>query len=170
MRSPLTVPRVCGVLAAAALGALLLPVWPVLRVSDEGSTLGYLPLSEGERFTITYVHSIDHLPIEEDIELRDGRLIAQTTRIRQFGAGMGHIPGEGHGYADGEWWVVDDIGRDVGTGLAMRVGAANVDHRLQAAGTEVRLSPCLAAHRVTLEPDRAATLPLVLRGAPDPRC
>ncbi|GAB2522514.1 DUF1850 domain-containing protein [Nocardiopsis aegyptia] len=170
MRSPLTVPRVCGVLAAAALGALLLPVWPVLRVSDEGSTIGYLPLSEGERFTITYMHSIDHLPIEEDLVLRDGRLVAETTRIRQFGAGMGQIPGEGTGYADGEWWVIDDMGRDVGTELALRVGSPTVDHRLLADGTEVRLSPCLAAHRVTLDPARAATLPLLVRGAPHPRC
>jgi hypothetical protein len=170
VRSLLTVPRVCGVLAAVALGALLVPVWPVLRVSDDGSTIGYLPLAEGERFTITYVHSIDQLPIEEDLVRRDGRLVAETTRVRQFGAGMGQIPGEGTGRADGEWWVVDGIGRDVGTELALRVGSPAVDHRLVADGTEVRLSPCLAAHRVTLAPDRAATLPLLIRGVPDPRC
>lgn len=163
-------PRACGALAAAALGALLLPVWPVLRVSDEGSTIGYLPLAEGERFTVSYVHSIDRLPIEEDIERRDGRLVADTTRVRQFGAGMGQVPGEGAGRADGEWWVVEDMGRDLGTELVIRVGSPAVDHRLRAAGAEVRLSPCLAAHRVALEPDRIPTLPLLLRRAPRPEC
>ncbi|WP_150236745.1 DUF1850 domain-containing protein [Nocardiopsis quinghaiensis] len=163
-------PVLCGAVLAAVLTALLLPVRPALRLSDEGDTIGYLPLAEGERFTVAYVHSIDGLPIEEDIEVRDGHLVVEATRLRQFGAGMGHIPGEGTGHADGAWWVIEGIGRDIGTELVIRVGAPAVDHRIRTPDDEVRLSPCLAARPVTVEPARAPVLHLLLGGAPEPEC
>jgi hypothetical protein len=155
---------------AVALTALLLPVRPALRLSDEGDTIGHLPLAEGERFTIAYVHSIDGLPIEEDIGVRDGHLVVEATRLRQFGAGMGHIPGEGTGHAEGEWWVIEGIDRDIGTELVLRVGSPAVDHRIRTPGDEVRLSPCLAARPVTVEPVRVPVLHLLLGGEPEPEC
>ncbi|MEE2036442.1 DUF1850 domain-containing protein [Nocardiopsis sp. CT-R113] len=155
---------------AALTAALLLPVWPALRISDGGDTMGYLDLAEGEPLTISYVHSIDHLPIEENLVVRDGRLVVDSTRLRQFGAGMGQIPGEGTGRADGEWWVVENMGRDIGTELTIRVGAPAVDHRIRTPGAEVRLSPCLAAHRVHVRPVRLPTLLLPFSGVPAPEC
>ncbi|MFL1379802.1 MULTISPECIES: DUF1850 domain-containing protein [unclassified Nocardiopsis] len=159
--------------AAAALAVLAGLFWPThsaLRVADEGAVIGYLPLAPEEVFTITYVHSIDHLPIEEDIAVRDGRLVVDATRIRQFGAGMGQIAGEGHGRADGEWWVIEEMNRDIGAELALRVGAPTVDHRIRTPGAEVRLSPCLTAHRVTVEPVRLSTLHLLTARTPAPEC
>ncbi|MEU3019379.1 DUF1850 domain-containing protein [Nocardiopsis sp. NPDC007018] len=157
-------------LCAALLLAALVPVWPALRLSVDGERFGHLPLAEGEQFTVSYVHSIDHLPIEENIEVRDGVLVADSTRLRQFGAGMGHIPGEGTGRADGEWWVIEDMNRTLGPQLAIRVGRASVDHRLRTPDTEVRLSPCLTARRVVVEPVRVPTLVLLFGGAPRPDC
>ncbi|MFD6953204.1 hypothetical protein A6A08_20300 [Nocardiopsis sp. TSRI0078] len=169
-RPPAAAPVLCGAVLAVVLTALLLPVRPALRLSDEGDTIGYLPLAEGERFTIAYVHSIDGLPIEEEIEVRDGHLVVEATRLRQFGAGMGHIPGEGTGRADGEWWVVEGIGRDIGTELVIRVGSPAVDHRIRTPDDEVRLSPCLVARPVAVEPARVPALHLLLGGAPEPEC
>ncbi|WP_285729970.1 DUF1850 domain-containing protein [Nocardiopsis sp. ATB16-24] len=160
----------CGTVLAMVLTVPALPLRPALRLSDEGDTVGHLPLAEGERFTIAYVHSIDGLPIEEDIDVRDGRMVVDATRLRQFGAGMGHIPGEGTGHADGEWWVVDGIGRDIGTELVIRVGAPTTDHRIRTPDDEVRLSRCLAARPVTVEPVRVSALRLLLEGGPGPEC
>ncbi|MFE1169345.1 DUF1850 domain-containing protein [Nocardiopsis sp. NPDC058789] len=157
-------------LGAALLVGALLPVWPALRLSVDGDRLGHLPLAEGEQFTVSYVHSIDHLPIEENIEVRDGELVADSTRLRQFGAGMGQIPGQGTGRADGEWWVIEDMNRHVGPELAIRVGTASVDHRLRTPDTEVRLSPCLTSRRVAVEPARISTLVLLIGGSPQPVC
>lgn len=154
----------------AALVSLAWPVGPALRVSDGDEVIGHLPLAPGEVLTVAYVHSIDGLPIEEDIVVRDGRLIVEATRIRQFGAGMGQIPGEGRGRADGRWWVIEDMGRDIGTELAIRVGSPAVDHRLRTPGAEVRLSPCLAAHRVTVEPVRLSALHTLTARPPAPEC
>lgn len=157
-------------LGAALVVAALVPVWPALRLSVDGDRLGHLPLAEGEQFTVSYVHSIDHLPIEENIEVRDGELVADSTRLRQFGAGMGQIPGQGTGRADGEWWVIEDMNRHVGPELAIRVGTASVDHRLRTPDTEVRLSPCLTSRRVAVEPARISTLVLLVGRSPQPVC
>ncbi|MBE2999181.1 DUF1850 domain-containing protein [Nocardiopsis sp. HNM0947] len=156
--------------AVAAVALLLWPARPALRVSDEGRALGHLPLAEGEALTVAYTHSIDGLPIEEDLVVEDGHLVVDATRLRQFGAGMGQIPGEGHGRADGRWWVVEDLDRDIGPELVLRVGSSEVDHRLRVPGTEVELSPCLAGQRVTVEPVRVSTLRLWLDGGPRPDC
>lgn len=154
----------------AVLASLAWPVQPALRVSDDGRVIGHLPLAPGDVFTVAYVHSIDGLPIEEDIAVRDGRLVVDSTRIRQFGAGMGQIPGEGRGRADGRWWVIEDLDRDIGTELAIRVGSPAVDHRIRTPGAEVRLSPCLTAHRVTVEPVRLSALHSLNVRTPAPEC
>ncbi|PWV52105.1 DUF1850 domain-containing protein [Nocardiopsis sp. L17-MgMaSL7] len=162
--------RVGAGLGAALLVGALVPVWPALRLSVDGDRLGHLPLAEGEQFTVSYVHSIDHLPIEENLEVRDGELVADSTRLRQFGAGMGQIPGQGTGRADGEWWVIEDMNRHVGPELAIRVGTASVDHRLRTPDAEVRLSPCLTSRRVAVEPARISTLVLLVGRSPQPVC
>jgi hypothetical protein len=156
--------------AAVFFAGALLPLWPALRLSVDDERLGHLPLAEGEQFTLSYVHSIDRLPIEENLRVRDGELVVDSTRLRQFGAGMGHIPGEGTGRADGEWWVIEDMNRPIGPEVAIRVGAAAVDHRLRTPDAEVRLSPCLTSRRVVVEPVRISTLRLLLAGDPQPHC
>lgn len=161
---------IAGVLFVAGVAATLVPLWPALRLSVDGDRLGHLPLAEGEPFTLSYVHSIDRLPIEENIEVRDGTLVVDSTRLRQFGAGMGHRPGEGTGRADGEWWVIEDMDRDIGSEVAIRVGAPSIDHRLRTPDAQVRLSPCLATRRVVVEPVRVTTLQLLFDTEPQPEC
>lgn len=149
-------------LAAGTAGAALLlvlglavPVWPAVTVSTEGDRLAVL---DTETVTISYVHSIDGLPIEEDLRASDEELIVERTRLRQFGAGMGHIEGEGKGHSQGKWWVVDDMERRIGPDLHLRVGAPTVDHRLRSGDVELALSQCLAGERVTLTAERVSTL------------
>lgn len=160
--------RWAGAFAAALAVGALLPLWPALRLTADDDRLGHVPLASDEQFTIAYVHSIDRLPIEENIKVRDGGLVVDSTRLRQFGAGMGHVPGEGTGRADGDWWVIEDMNRDIGPEVALRVGAPSVDHRVRTPDAEVRLSPCLASRRVVVEPVRITTLHLLFERTPQP--
>lgn len=149
-------------LLAALLAALTLPVWPGLRVTHGGDVLAELP---EDHFTVSYVHSIDGLPIEEDLRTQDGRLVVERTRLVQFGAGMGQIAGEGRGYAEGRWWVVDDLDRDIGDELLLRVGVPRIDHRLRAGEHELALSSCLPGEQVRVAPARLTTSALLTGGS-----
>lgn len=166
--------RTVGLLAAAgaaltALG-LLLPVWPAVTVSAHGSTTAVL---QENAFTISYIHSIDGLPIEEDLRRSEGELVVERTRLRQFGAGMGHIEGQGQGRSEGEWWVLDDLQRQIGPQMHLRAGAPAIDHRLRAGETELRLSRCLSGERITISAERVSALTYALTrdqfGCAEPR-
>lgn len=137
---------------------LAAPVWSALTVSTDGDRLAVL---ETDTLTISYVHSIDGLPIEEDLRVADDEFIVERTRLRQFGAGMGHIQGEGEGHREGKWWVIDNMERHIGPQLHLRVGAPRVDHRVQAGDAELALSGCLAGERVTFTTERVSALTLM---------
>lgn len=146
-----------GALLVVLLG-LVLPIWPAVTVATDSDRLAVL---ETDTLSISYVHSIDGLPIEEDLRVSDDELIVERTRLRQFGAGMGHIQGEGEGHREGRWWVIDNMERHIGPQLHVRVGAPGVDHRVQAGDVELALSACLAGERVTFTAERVSTLTLV---------
>lgn len=159
---------VVGAVTLAGLAAAaLLPAWPGLRVTHDEEVVAILP---DDHLTISYVHSIDRLPIEEDLHVSDGEFIVDRTRLQQFGAGMGQIDGEGRGYADGSWWVVDELERPIGPEVLLRVGSPGVDHRLRSADTEVALSTCLAGERVRITPTRVSTVHLLRGARHDPEC
>lgn len=122
-------------------------------VEVDSEPVGVLPMGPGERVGIRFIHSLDHLPVEDWYVVRDGELVQESTRLIQFGAGMGHIAGEGHGHADGDWWEISGMGRHIGT-LVLRIGPASVDHRLLYRGREVSLSACWPGQRLTLRPVR----------------
>lgn len=154
-----------GGIVTTLMVAAMLPVWPVLHLQADEGPLADLRL-HGDRFTISYVHSIDNLPIEETLQLQDGTFVVQSTRVRQFGAGMGHRPGEGSGHADGEWWVLSDLDRQIGSTIHLRVGPARIDHRLRTGDLELALSGCVPTQRVTLTPGSVSTFQLLLGSSP----
>lgn len=133
---------------------LVVPVWPAVTVSTDGDRLAIL---DTEELTIRYVHSIDGLPIEEDLRVSEDEFIVERTRLRQFGAGMGHIQGEGQGHREGKWWVIDNMERHIGSEMHLRVGAPRIDHRVQAGDVELALSGCLSGERVTFAAERVST-------------
>lgn len=131
---------------------------------DGVGVIGYLPLAPGERLGVSFIHSVDKLPVEDWYVLGEGGLVQESTRLIQFGAGMGHIAGQGKGHSDGDWWVVAGMNRPIGT-LVLRVGSASVDHRLLYRDRQLRLSVCWPRERLTLRPvqtpDPAATAPVL---------
>jgi hypothetical protein len=151
---------VAGFLVAAlVVVGVAVPVWPVLSVTPDGEPARYLRVGEGEPFGLTFVHSLDHLPVEDWYRVADGRIVQDSTRLKQFGAGMGHMPGVGTGRDAGDWWEVVGMDRDIGE-LLIRVGSPQVDHRLLAGGQVLPLSQCWATQRVTVRPARLSTLQL----------
>lgn len=131
---------------------------PAVAVEIDSRTVGLLPVTPGDRLGISFIHSVDHLPVQDWYVLRDGELVQDSTRLVQFGAGMGHIPGQGHGHPDGDWWEVSGLDRHIGT-LVLRIGPPSVEHRLLYRDREVNLSACWPGQRLTLRPVRTASAP-----------
>jgi hypothetical protein len=154
----------------AALAALAWPAWPELAVRPEGGRECRLPVADGEPFGLSFVHSVDHLPVQDWYRVEDGSIVQDATRLRQFGAGMGHISGDGTARAVDGWWEVADMRRPIGV-LTLRVGGESVDHRLHHPGGVLALSEHWAGHRLVIEPARRSTFERawsVLRGSACP--
>ncbi|MGQ9371752.1 DUF1850 domain-containing protein [Azospirillum sp. A39] len=64
-----------------------------------GALLAALP---GDRFTLSWTHSIEKVEWQEDWRVADGRLAVVQARVKGSGAGM--EPGEGAHLIDG-WWT-----------------------------------------------------------------
>lgn len=139
-----------GLTATAAAPSPLATVAAV-AVQVDSDVVGLLPMAPADRLGIRFIHSLDHLPVEDWYVVRGGELVQVSTRLVQFGAGMGHIAGEGRGHADGDWWEITGMERHIGT-LVLRIGRASVDHRLLYRGQEVGLSACWPGQRLTLRP------------------
>ncbi|CAM4221379.1 DUF1850 domain-containing protein [Nocardiopsis rhodophaea] len=146
-----------GATGLLVLVALLWPVWPALTLEGPAGPLGDLPLDGRRRFGLTFVHSVDGLPIEDRYQVRSGRIVQESTLLAQFGAGTGHIPGVGTGRAVGERWEVSGLDREIGE-LRIRVGSPPADHRLVHPGGVLALSDCWAGEAVVVRAARISTL------------
>lgn len=152
--------RRLGVLAGAVVVAtvgLLWPVWPAVEIEVDGDRAGLLQLEENERFGIIFMHSVDNLPVQDWYVVRDGEIVQESTRMRQYGAGMGNHPADGTGRAVDGWWEVGDMNRPIGD-LVLRVGGSSVDHRLRHPHGEVALSQCWPRQRVAVRAVQVSTL------------
>jgi hypothetical protein len=154
---------------AAATVALALPVWPVLTVAPDHGPAQHVPMNDGDPFAVSFVHSLDHLPVEDWYHVDDGHIVQDSTRLQQFGAGMGHIAGVGQGRDAGDWWEITGMDRHIGH-LVIRAGGADVDHRLHHAEQIVPLSQCWTGQRVTVRPARISTLHRAIHWFQPPAC
>lgn len=157
-------------ITAALFVALVWPVWPAIAVEVDGhpNAGGSLALDSDEQFAITFIHSLDLLPVQDWYVVREGEIVQDSARLISFGAGMGHIHGQGTGHADGRWWEIRDLDRPIGD-LVLRVGRSSVDHRLRYPGGELALSACWPRERVTIRASKMSTLARVF-GSSDPEC
>lgn len=147
-----------GVAALVVAGAAFMPWVEGIAVTEpRGNPVLLLPLRPGETFTIRFIHSIDGLPVEDTYRLGPTGLVQTQTRLLSFGAGMGHIEGDGTAEWDGPWTVITGMARPIGT-LRLRVGSPAVDHTLLWRDFSWRLSPRFAGQLLIIAPAR-------LRGA-----
>ncbi|WP_366922179.1 DUF1850 domain-containing protein [Metallumcola ferriviriculae] len=140
--------RKIGFFFLLSLGILMLAgiMWtkifsaPSLMLSIENANSGQLiwsgPIKEGEKFQIRYTHSVDHLPVIEAYQVRQGSLVLDKVSWISFGAGLDYA-GQGELILDGKWVRIINMNRQIGT-LPLRVGTI-ADHTLQYRGSEVHL-------------------------------
>lgn len=157
------------VITALTAGYMFLPTREVVAVSTRDGTITHL-VPEQSPIRISYIHSIDRLPIEEELVVVNGELVVERTRVRQFGAGMGYASTDGLGYADGPWWVVDGMDRVIGPELLIRAGPAGVDHELEAGSTRLDLTGCWPGEQIRIAPERVSRAQLWFASDPSDGC
>lgn len=59
-----------------------------VRMRDTGALLARYPLGEGERFSITFIHSVNNYPLTDTYEIEGGDIYVEETVYCSFGAGV----------------------------------------------------------------------------------
>jgi len=140
-------------LVLAALGAGLL-LWafmpgPGLLVRVDGRPVALLPLHEGERFQLSWVHSVSHIPVREVFAFQKGRIWLEESHNPWFAAGLGEVPGRGRLVSEaGHAVALVEIHEPAG-GLALRIGAPEIHHTLLIGPWRFDLSACFPHRRLT---------------------
>ena len=76
-----------------------------LQLSNEntGAVLFRAGISDGESFSVSYIHSVNNSPVTEYYQIKNSEIYLTALRFETFGAGMPDGPGEGQTmrYEDG---------------------------------------------------------------------
>lgn len=135
-------------------GAAFLPWIPGISIAKPGEdAVLVLPLRRDEVFSIRFIHSVDLLPIVEQYRRHRNGIVQTETRLLSFGAGTGHIEGQGTVTEDGPWTVIADLDRPIGR-LRQRVGSEAVDHTLIWRGHSWSLSKSFPGEVLIIEATR----------------
>lgn len=166
----MTSPPLLSVAVTGLLGfALAWPVWPALAIERDGEPAGVVRLDAEREFAITFLHSLDNLPVEDHYAVRGGQVVQTSTRLVEFGAGSAHLPGQGVGQADGRWWVISGMDHTIGE-VNVRVGAASTEHELRYPDGVLHLADCWSGESVTLRATELSTLERILPASRPPLC
>jgi hypothetical protein len=140
-----------GSATAVTSGALAL-VWPIhgLEVSADEMCVLFLPLKEAEHVELVWRHSVDGIEVRDRFQRRGGTLYLVSSWTPYFASGLGQIRGRGRVVdAGGHTLAVVDIDEPVDP-LPLRVGSAEVAHRLRHRGRDHNLSRGFAGRRLLL--------------------
>jgi len=130
-----------------------LPV-PGMRLTVDGRPIAWLPLREGERLELTWVHSVSGIRVREVFRYRNGTLFFTETHNPWFAAGLGEVPGRGRVVAEsGHAVAIVDIDEPA-WGMVFRLGAPSVGHTLWYRGRPLGLSRCFPHARLAWSPQR----------------
>jgi hypothetical protein len=115
----------------------------VLSISQapNGRTLYQAPIDEGNRFSLTYVHSIHRTPVEEFFVVSEKRqIVLDATSFESYGVGMPtSLEGdENLTMVDGTMRI-EHINRTMDS-FELRIGQVIADHKLRLRGQEIPLS------------------------------
>ncbi len=102
----------------------------LLKDGDTGETLAEYPMSEGDEFSVTFIHSVNNSPVTDVYEFRDARIFVVRTIYYSFGAGVQSEVGEGQAleYGDDGSMIVSGFERQMDN-LSYIVGTVS-DHTL----------------------------------------
>jgi hypothetical protein len=60
----------------------------LLKDGDTGKLIAAYPVKEGDRFSITFIHSVNQSPVTDVYEIRSGKIYVVQTTYYSFGAGV----------------------------------------------------------------------------------
>jgi len=116
-----------------------------------GRIIASLPVKNGDRFVLRYIHSVDHTPIFEKFRLDPKQgLVLEKTWFTMFGAGLGQWPGHGKLTQDKNWITISDMEKPLGS-FVLRIGALSVGHTIIYHDREINLSRRAAGTRARIE-------------------
>lgn len=76
----------------------------VLVISDRETDVFFVPVPVGARFMLTYIHSVEKTPVEDDYRVVGERIWSWEERVLSQNAGMPFVtPRNGRLIMDGEW-------------------------------------------------------------------
>ena len=116
---------IMAIIIAAAL--FLIPrsgYYLTLRNRDTGDVYAKYRMEEGDRFSISFEHSVNHYILTDIYEICDGSIFVEETKYGAFGAGVQTElnPGEVLSYTDDGYMLIsnihqnrDNMGYTVGT-------------------------------------------------------
>ena len=111
----------------------------VLRNGDTNEEIARFRVSEGDEFSVTFIHSVNQYPLTDVYEIRDGKIYVVRTIYNNFGAGVQTE------IEDGQTLEINENGEMVVSGFNMEmpwlsyiVGTVS-DHTLTLHGEEISL-------------------------------
>ena len=100
-----------------AAASLLIPsagYYLTLRTKDSGELYARYRMDEGDRFSITFKHSVNQYPLTDTFEIREGKIYAEECKYYAYGAGVQVElnPGEELSYTDDGAMLITGIHQD----------------------------------------------------------
>ena len=129
------------IVAAVAVILWILPRGERLVLSDRdnGRVYARYAVSDGDVFSVTFVHSVNKTPVSDVYEVRNGSMVLTGTVYYSFGAGVPDELNEGETLTireDGAM-VVTGMDQDL-NGVVYAVGTVS-DHVLEIGGEQISL-------------------------------
>ena len=97
--------------------SLLIPragYYLTLRNKDSGELYARYRMDEGDRFSITFKHSVNQYPLTDTFEISEGKIYAEECKYYAYGAGVQVElnPGEELSYTDDGAMLITGIHQD----------------------------------------------------------
>ncbi|WP_457631748.1 DUF1850 domain-containing protein [Oceanithermus sp.] len=161
-----------AILLVGALLFLFWVLWPTgfLTVAVDGFGELRVPVRDGEKVELTWIHSVSAIPVREVFVVRGDELVLMETHNQWFAAGLGEIAGRGRTVSeDGHAVAIVDI-NEPADGMVLRIGSPEIHHTLIAGGFKCDLSAFAPHKRARLEVVRRPRIwGLLGRRCPDGR-
>lgn len=100
---------------AAAISIYFLAGRHYLTLRDEdGRLYARYIIKEGDRFSVSFIHSVNHFPLWDIYEIHDGKIYVEECKYGHFGAGVQTElnPGESMSYTEDGFILITGIHQD----------------------------------------------------------
>ncbi len=108
--------------AAFSIAAIGWRVDSLVLLDDSQRVLFSTPVALGQRFTTTYIHSVELTPVEDEYIVTGGKIWTWQERVKSSNAGMPSLMPENGRYIKTDEWMIFQGGRQSWDRYYLRVG------------------------------------------------